>query len=119
MSGIESTSHLGGVAVGAGHIEAGTVKPLAVSSAKRLAALPNVPTLAESNVADFGASNWWLLAAPKGTPAAVIERLGKADPPLAEAPARATEGLAALGEALVALRAALDAVVAASDPPRG
>jgi tripartite-type tricarboxylate transporter receptor subunit TctC len=70
--------YLGGVAVGAGHIEAGTVKPLAVSSAKRLAALPNVQTLAESNVADFGASNWWLLAAPKGTPAAVIERLGKA-----------------------------------------
>jgi tripartite-type tricarboxylate transporter receptor subunit TctC len=70
--------YLGGVAVGAGHIEAGTVKPLAVSSAKRLAALPNVRTLAESKVADFGASNWWLLAAPKGTPAAVIDRLGKA-----------------------------------------
>ncbi len=70
--------YLGGVAVGAGHIEAGTVKPLAVSSAKRLAALPNVATLAESGIASFGASNWWLLAAPKGTPAAVIARLGKA-----------------------------------------
>ncbi len=70
--------YLGGVAVGAGHIEAGTIKPLAVSSDKRLPALPAVPTLMESGVADFGASNWWLLAAPKATPATVIARLAKA-----------------------------------------
>ncbi len=70
--------YLGGVAVGVGHIEAGTVKPLAVSSDKRLPALPNVPTIAESGVGEFGASNWWLLAAPKGTPAGIVDRLAKA-----------------------------------------
>jgi tripartite-type tricarboxylate transporter receptor subunit TctC len=70
--------YLGGVAVGAGHIEAGTVKPLAVSSVTRLAALPNVPTISESGVGEFGASNWWLLAAPKGTPGGIVDRLAKA-----------------------------------------
>ena len=70
--------YLGGVAVGQGHIEAGTIRALAVSSGSRLAALPDVPTITESGLADFGASNSWVLAAPKGTPPAVVERLHKA-----------------------------------------
>ena len=70
--------YLGGIAVGQGQIEAGTIRALAVSSAGRLPGLPDVPTLTESGVADFGASNWWALAAPKGTPGPVIDRLHKA-----------------------------------------
>ena len=70
--------YLGGIAVGQGHIEAGSIRALAVSSAKRLPGLPDVPTLTESGVPDFGASNWWVLAAPKGTKAAVVERIHKA-----------------------------------------
>lgn len=67
--------YLGGVAVGQGHIEAGTIRALAVSSAQRMSALPDVPTITESGLADFGASNWWVLAAPRGTPAPVIDKL--------------------------------------------
>lgn len=67
--------YLGGVAVGQGHIEAGSIRALAVSSGKRMSALPDVPTITESGLADFGASNWWVLAAPKGTPGAIVDRL--------------------------------------------
>ena len=49
--------YLGGIAVGKGHIEAGTIRALAVSAPKRLPGLPNVPTLTESGINDFGASN--------------------------------------------------------------
>lgn len=58
-------------------IKAGAVRPLAVTSAMRFAGLPQVPTLAESGVAGFEASSWNGISAPAGTPAAVIERLGK------------------------------------------
>jgi tripartite-type tricarboxylate transporter receptor subunit TctC len=34
-----------------------------------------VPTITESGLADFGASNWWVLAAPKGTPGAIVDKL--------------------------------------------
>lgn len=70
--------YLGGVAVGQGHIEAGSIRALAVSSPARMAALPAVPTITESGVADFGASNYWLLAGPRGTQPAVVDRLHKA-----------------------------------------
>ena len=70
--------YLGGIAVGQGHIEAGSIRALGVSSGTRLPGLPDAPTLTESGVADFGASNWWALAAPKGTSAVVVERLHKA-----------------------------------------
>ncbi len=70
--------YLGGVAVGQGHIAAGTLRPLAVSSPSRLAALPEVPTLTESGISDFGASNGWVLAAAKGTPQEVVDKLHRA-----------------------------------------
>lgn len=58
-------------------IKAGKIKPLAVSSRKRLAALPDVPTLDESGFKDFESYNWQGIIAPKGTPPAVIARLSK------------------------------------------
>jgi tripartite-type tricarboxylate transporter receptor subunit TctC len=57
------------------HIKAGKLKAIAVSSAKRFAQLPDVPTVAEGGIAGFDVQSWLGLAAPAGTPAAVIQRL--------------------------------------------
>lgn len=59
-------------------IRDGRVKPLAVTSAKRSPALPDVPSMAESGLADFDVLNYFALAAPAGTPAGVIEKLNAA-----------------------------------------
>jgi tripartite-type tricarboxylate transporter receptor subunit TctC len=53
----------------------GKVRGLAVTSAKRLAKLPNIPTIAESGYAGFEATDWKGLVAPAGTPSAVVNRL--------------------------------------------
>ena len=60
-----------------GLIEGGKVKALAVSSAKRSALLPNVPTFAEVGWGDYPGQGWWGLAAPKGTPPEIVARLSK------------------------------------------
>ena len=61
-----------------GQIQAGTLKALAVTTTRRSKALPDVPTLVESGLADFDVSAWFGLAAPVGTPAAVMMRLEQA-----------------------------------------
>ena len=58
-------------------IKAGRLKVLGVGSAKRVAAIPNVPTISESGLPGYEASNWWGVLAPAGTPKPVIERLNK------------------------------------------
>ena len=60
-----------------GQIKAGNIKPLAVASNKRLAALPNVPTAAEAGVKGYDSAAWFAIVAPKGTPKAVVDRLNK------------------------------------------
>jgi len=57
------------------HIQAGKLRPLAVTSRQRSALLPDVPTLAESGLPDYQAGSWYGIMAPAGTPPAVIERL--------------------------------------------
>jgi len=59
-------------------VKAGKLRALAVTSAKRARALPDVPTVAESGVAGYEATSWAGLVVPKGTPAAVIARLHEA-----------------------------------------
>ncbi len=56
-------------------IKAGKLRALAVSSAKRLVVLPDVPTVAESGYKDFNTSDWKMLVAPAGTPPAVLSKL--------------------------------------------
>jgi tripartite-type tricarboxylate transporter receptor subunit TctC len=58
--------------------QAGKVKIIAVGSAHRLDAIPNVPTVAESGYPGFESSQWFGLLAPAGTPAPVVARLNKA-----------------------------------------
>src|SRR5262249_26759866 len=57
------------------HINAGRLRALAVTSLKRLEALPQVPTLDEAGVRGFDASGWYGVVAPAGTPQAIIARL--------------------------------------------
>lgn len=56
-------------------VKAGKLKALAVTTAKRSAALPDVPTVAESGFPGYDAPLWTALMAPKGTPEAVLARL--------------------------------------------
>jgi tripartite-type tricarboxylate transporter receptor subunit TctC len=59
-------------------IQAGKLRPVAVTSAKRIAQLPDVPTLQEEGVAGFDYDPWFGLLAPAGTPRPVIEAVNKA-----------------------------------------
>ena len=59
------------------HIKAGTLKVLAVSSAKRTGSSPELPTIAESGLPGFETSVWFGLLAPAGTPRDIIERLNR------------------------------------------
>lgn len=59
------------------HIKSGTLRPLAVTSAERNAALPDIPTVAESGLPDFKLVDWIGVLAPAGTPQPVIDRLQK------------------------------------------
>jgi tripartite-type tricarboxylate transporter receptor subunit TctC len=59
------------------HAKAGTLRPLAVTSAQRSPALPDVPTLAESGLPGFEATSWFALFAPKGTPAEITSKLNQ------------------------------------------
>jgi tripartite-type tricarboxylate transporter receptor subunit TctC len=60
-----------------GHIKAGKLRALAVTGANRSPQLPDVPTVMESGVPDYEAYVWMGLLAPKGTPAAIVDRLNR------------------------------------------
>jgi tripartite-type tricarboxylate transporter receptor subunit TctC len=55
----------------------GKVKMLAVTSAKRLASMPDVPTMAESGVPGYEMDFWFGIVAPAGTPAPIVDRLSQ------------------------------------------
>jgi tripartite-type tricarboxylate transporter receptor subunit TctC len=60
------------------HIQSGKLRALAVTSAKRLASMPNVPTVAESGIpglTDFEVVSWQAIFVPAGTPAPIVDRL--------------------------------------------
>jgi tripartite-type tricarboxylate transporter receptor subunit TctC len=78
------------------HIDGGTVKALAIFNATRSPALPNVPTAEEQGTKDLIAYTWNAIFMPKGTPAAVVERMNKAAVDAINTPA-VKEKLAGLG----------------------
>jgi tripartite-type tricarboxylate transporter receptor subunit TctC len=59
------------------HAQSGRLRALGVSSAKRSSAAPEIPTIAEAGVAGFEASNWYGLAAPAGTPRAIVSKINQ------------------------------------------
>src|SRR5690606_31453919 len=59
------------------HIEAGKLRPLAVTSGKRNNRLPDTPTLIEQGI-DYDMTSWFALTAPAGVPQPVVDRLLKA-----------------------------------------
>jgi tripartite-type tricarboxylate transporter receptor subunit TctC len=61
-----------------GHIRDGLVRPLAVTTPRRTAVLPDVPTVAELGIAGFDATTWHGLVAPAGTPREIVDTLHRA-----------------------------------------
>lgn len=59
-------------------LEAGKMRPLAVTTLQRLESLKNVPTVAESGIAGYEAAAWFGLVAPKGTPADAVAKIADA-----------------------------------------
>ena len=57
------------------HVKSGRLRALVVSSEQRAPALPEVPTMAQAGVREEFPQTWWALAAPKGTPAAIVTRI--------------------------------------------
>ncbi len=57
------------------HVKAGRLRALAVTSAKRSPAMPDLPTIAEAGVAGYEASSWFGVLAPAGTPSAIVTKL--------------------------------------------
>jgi tripartite-type tricarboxylate transporter receptor subunit TctC len=57
------------------HVKSGKLRPLATTGARRAAAAPDIPTVAESGVRGFEVSNWQGIVAPAKTPAAILQKL--------------------------------------------
>ena len=60
-----------------GFVQAGKLRPLGVTTAKRSAVLPDVPTIAESGLPGYDTGVWWGFLAPAGLPAAIRAKLAK------------------------------------------
>lgn len=73
-----------------GQVRAGQVRPLAVAAAKRLSALPDVPTAAEAGVKGYESAAWFAFLAPRGTPRPIVDKLhGEIAAAMADATVRA------------------------------
>jgi tripartite-type tricarboxylate transporter receptor subunit TctC len=88
-----------------GHIEAGTVRPLAVTSGKRSGMLPKIPTVAEQGFPGYDMSLSFGFVAPAGTPRAIVERLNR-------------ELVAALADAAVKKRLAAEGLELSPSTPQ-
>ena len=67
--------NVGSVVQNLPHVRNGKLRALGIGGAKRIPALPDVPTFAESGVEGAEANNWWGIVVPAGTPQAIVARL--------------------------------------------
>ncbi|KQT12201.1 Bug family tripartite tricarboxylate transporter substrate binding protein [Ramlibacter sp. Leaf400] len=74
LAGRTQASSAGMPALGA-HIRSGKLRPIAVGTLQRIAAMPEVPTVHEMGYKDFETSQWYGILAPAGTPADVVRRI--------------------------------------------
>ena len=59
------------------HVKSGKIRALAVTTKKRTAVLPDLPTMMESAVPDFDTSQWFGILGPARTPRAIVDRLNQ------------------------------------------
>jgi tripartite-type tricarboxylate transporter receptor subunit TctC len=98
-------------------LKAGKVKPLAIAGKSRAAEFPDVPTTAEAGYPTLQAFIWFGLAAPPGTPAAIIERASTEIRDIAKQPAFTERYITSLGWKFVASTPAeMDAAIKAELP---
>jgi tripartite-type tricarboxylate transporter receptor subunit TctC len=61
-----------------GHVAAGKMRAIGVTSLQRFPTVPNIPTLAESGLPGYDVTSWYGLSFPAGTPAPIVEKTNKA-----------------------------------------
>jgi tripartite-type tricarboxylate transporter receptor subunit TctC len=83
------------------HIQAGTVKAIAILSKQRSPALPDLASAHEQGLTDFDVTNWYAFFLPKGTPAAIVQKLHDASVAALETPSVQVR-LEAIGAIVVA-----------------
>jgi tripartite-type tricarboxylate transporter receptor subunit TctC len=93
------------------HVKAGKLKAIAVASAKRSVAAPDVPTIAESGVPDYAVESWYGAFAPAKTPPAAVAKLNAAFAKVLENPQIKEKLLAQGAEAAPSTQAELERVV--------
>ena len=71
----EVAATFGNVSQQTAYVKGGRLRALAVTSAKRIAAMPDLPTVAEAGVPGYEFETWFVVCAPKGTPRPVVDTL--------------------------------------------
>ena len=98
------------------HVKGGKLKALAVSTVKRSAAFPDVPTMQEAGVPDFEVDSWYAMLVPAKTPKAIIDKLNKALNTVLAEPAIRAQLLEQGAEAVGGTPEALGKTIAAELP---
>jgi len=78
LMGGQVSAYFGNVASTLGYVKSGKLRALAVSSTRRVPALPDTPTLGESGLPGYNVVEWNGVFLPKGTPPDFVQKLGKA-----------------------------------------
>lgn len=68
------------------HVEAGKLKPIAISTRERFPPLPNLPTVEESGIKGFDGSSWQSVVMPRGTPRELVNRVYQELAPMLKSP---------------------------------
>jgi len=96
-----------------GYVKSGKLRALAVTSAQRSPAMPEVPTLAEQGIANAESGSWTAVLAPAGTPQPIIDKLSAAIQAIARMPevkdALVAQGATAVGSTPAELQKTIDA----------